>query len=206
MIPLGDFFADAVEISLWPVRDRATAEASFSATLHGEFPDLDLAPRRIGPTFSALSDLASQTRGVMLTTSRLLDTLSDKLGTELISDRHLLRVHVRSDRNGEATDALEIDATAFSGGSSGFPDADRWRTQLCEPLGATASWARKNSMQRILLSGSYRLSTAFLLGWAFRSAIGFEIDIPTRSDVWATDLHPKAGSQARTPVALLRRL
>jgi hypothetical protein len=47
-----------------------------------------------------------------------------------------------------------------------------------------------------LLSGSYRLTTAFLLGWAFRSAIGFEIDIPTKGGSWATDLHPPAGGSA----------
>lgn len=206
--PLGDFFADAIEIALWPVLDRATAEASFTAALHEAFPDLNYPPRRIGPTFSALSDLASQSRGVMLTRSRLLDTLTDNLGIELISDRRLLRVHVRSDRNGEAPDAIEIDGSAFSGGSAGFPAVETWHTQLREPLITTASWARKNDFARIGLSGSYRLTTAFLLGWAFRSAIGFEIDIPTKGPIWATDAHPPTGGSVlpwsvQPPVALL---
>ena len=74
-----------------------------------------------------------------------------------------------------------------------FRKRKRWRTELLKPLVATASWARKNGLDRISLSGSYRLSTAFLVGWAFRSAIGFEIDIPTKGGSWATDLHPPAG-------------
>ncbi|WP_338834504.1 SAVED domain-containing protein [Bradyrhizobium septentrionale] len=206
--PLGDFFADAIEIALWPVLDRATAEASFTAALHEAFPDLNYPPRRIGPTFSALNDLISQSRGVMLTRSRLLDTMAVNLGTELISDRRFLPVHVRSDRNGEAPDAIEIDGSSFSGGSTGFPAAVRWHTQLREALIATANWARKNDFARIGLSGSYRLTTAFLLGWTFRSALGFEIDIPTKGGIWATDAHPPTGGSVlpwsvRPPGALL---
>jgi hypothetical protein len=34
------------------------------------------------------------------------------------------------------------------------------------------------------------ITTAFALGWSFRSATGFEIDIPTRQDAWATDDRP----------------
>jgi hypothetical protein len=55
------------------------------------------------------------------------------------------------------------------------------------PIDATARWAREHNHQRIEVSGSYRLSTAFALGWYFRSAVGFEIDINTRAGLWATD-------------------
>ena len=144
----------------------------------------------------------------MLGRTTLLDTLLDNLGVDLIPDRRLLHVHVRSDRNDGAQEALEVDASAFSSVIAGLHETERWRTGLLEPLVATANWARKNGLNRILLSGSYRLSTAFLLGWAFRSAIGFEIDIPTKSGIWATDLHPAAGGTApgwsiQTPAALI---
>ena len=107
-----------------PFATALRAEASFSAALHHEFPELDVSGRKAGMAFAALSDLISQRRGVMLSRSLLLDTLRDSLGTELIPDRSLLRMHVRSDRNGEMPDAIEIEGSAFSGGSAGFPEAE----------------------------------------------------------------------------------
>lgn len=190
---LADFFADAIEVSLRPVLDRGTAEAAFAAAFQQHFPDLDVGARKLSAGFAALNDLAAQARGSMLTRSCLLDTLCNVLGTELVPSRRLLPVHVRSDRNGEAEDAVEIDASKFSGGQSGYPAPDRWRAELLDPLAATAAWARKHDIARIELSGSFRLSTGFALGWAFRSATGLEIDIPTKSGPWATDVHPAAG-------------
>lgn len=185
---LGDFFADTVEVSIWPVPDRSTAEAAFAAALHREFPDMDASARKLSSAFGALNDLAAQARGSMLTRSRLLNTLRDTLGVDLVTHRHILAVHVRSDRNGEAADALEIDASGFSGDGAGYPEPARWRAELLEPLAATAFWARKSDFSRIALSGSYRLSTGFAFGWTFRSAVGFEIEIPTKAGVWASDL------------------
>lgn len=190
--PLGSFFADAVEITLRPASGRATAEAEFSAALQQEFLDLDVSARKLSGAFSALSDLASQSRGVMLSRSRLLDTLRDVAGIEVIPSRSVLPIHVRSDRSEKALHAIEIDASAFSGGLLGFPEPETWRSGLVEPLMATASWARRNGIERISLSGSYRLSSAFALGSAFRSANGFEINIPTKTGPWATDTHPHA--------------
>lgn len=188
---LGNFFADYVEISLWPMPGRSPAEAAFSATLQQEFPDLEVPVRTLSAVYSALIDLTNQARGSMLTRSRLLDTIRDVAGADLVPNRHVLRVHVRSDRNGQAADALEIDASEFSGGPSGYPPPERWNVALLEPLDATATWARRCEFARIALSGSYRLSTAFALGSAFRSAAGFEIDIQTKTGDWSTDTHPR---------------
>jgi hypothetical protein len=193
---LGSFFADSIEVMCRPVSDRAMAEAAFAASLQSAFPELEVSSRKLNSAFSALSDLASRSRGVMLTRSQLLLKLCDLLGTELVPDRRL-RLHVRSDRNGEVPDALEIDASEFSGGSIAFPKPERWHSDLISPLATSANWARKHGQNRILLSGSYRLSTAFALGWAFRSAIGFEIDIPTKSGLWPTDAHPPVSAEAR---------
>jgi hypothetical protein len=99
-------------------------------------------------------------------------------------------VHVRSDRNETNETALEIDASAYSGGATPFPDRAVWSEGLVAPLSETAKWARSLGLSRIALSGSYRLTTAFLLGWSFRSAIGFELEIPTRDGLWATDDRP----------------
>lgn len=192
-LKLGDYLADAVEVSLRPYSDRSTAEATFAAALHQYFPNLDVSARKVSAAFAALNDVVAQARGSMLTRARLLDTLRDTLEDDVVPQRSILPVHVRSDRNGEEADALEIDASQFSGGVSGFPNPERWRTQLLDPLVTAASWARKNDFVRIKLSGSYRLSTGFGLGWAFRAATGFEIDIPTKTGAWATDAHPTAG-------------
>lgn len=195
-IDLGNFLADAIEVSLRPVSDRGTAEAAFIAALQKQFPDLDISARKLSAAFAALNDLAAQARGSMLTRAHLLDTLRDVLSDDLVPHRHILAVHVRSDRNGEVADAIEINASGFSGSSAGYPETERWHAELLNPLVATAKWARKHDFGRIALSGSYRLSTAFALGWAFGSATGFEIDIPTKSGAWATDSHPAASRSA----------
>jgi SMODS-associated and fused to various effectors sensor domain len=75
-----------------------------------------------------------------------------------------------------------------------YPDTAVWASRLLSPLDHTAHWLRTNAQQRLTLSGSYRLSAAFALGWSFRSAIGFELDIETRSGLWSTDDRPSAGT------------
>jgi len=101
-----------------------------------------------------------------------------------------LSIHIRSDLNEPVKDAIEINAIAFSGSDGIFPEAALWNSELIVPLAVTAKWARDQSLKRIALTGIYRLSTAFTIGWSFRSATGFEIDIPTRSGTWITDEHP----------------
>ena len=99
---------------------------------------------------------------------------------------------MRSDRNAADEDAIEIDASDFSGSGGAFPSQERWRAGLLTPLEITARWAQERQRKRITLSGAYRLTTAFCVGWSFRSAIGFEIDILTRAGQWATDQHASA--------------
>ncbi len=65
-----------------------------------------------------------------------------------------------------------------------------WTEQLLAPLDRTARWLRSQTVSRVALSGSYRLTTAMVLGWSFRAAIGFELEIPTRDGAWATDDRP----------------
>jgi hypothetical protein len=192
---LGSFFAESIDVARRPVSDRTMAEAAFIAALQTAFPELEVSVRKSSSAFSTLNDLAARSRGMMLPRSQLLEILSNELGTELVPDRRLW-LHVRSDRNGEMPDALEIDASGFSGGDTGFPKPECWQHDLLSPLVTSADWARKHAQNRILLSGSYRISTAFAVGWAFRSAFGFEIDVPTKSDFWPTDAHPPVGAAA----------
>jgi hypothetical protein len=111
---IGEFFADSVEVFLRNLPDRGTAEAAFAAALQEAFPECDASPRKLREAFGTLTDLAARFRGSMLTRARLLDVLKDALGAELVPDRRLA-LHIRSDRSGEVIDAIEIDASAFSG-------------------------------------------------------------------------------------------
>jgi hypothetical protein len=63
-----------------------------------------------------------------------------------------------------------------------------------------ARWSRTQNWSRIRLSGSYRLSTALAIGWSFRSAAGFEIEISTRDGAWLTDDRQPAGVSTIHPV------
>lgn len=189
---LGHFAADGVEVDIRPLSDRRLAEAAFAAALHDAFPDSSIPQRKISAAFSAMLDLVSSNRGVLLDKFRILDLLRDELDCDLSPGRHVLPLHVRSDRMGERAGALEIDATAFSGAGD-YPDPSVWRSALVTPLLSTAAWAKKAGYVRVDLSGSFRLSTGFGIGWAFRSAIGFEIEVPTKTGPWPTDAHGKHG-------------
>ncbi|MEP1079366.1 SAVED domain-containing protein [Leptolyngbya sp. PL-A3] len=186
---LGHFFASSIEISLRNLPDRTQAEGVFATALNRAFPTLEVSMRRVAKGFSALLDLMAQSRGLMLTRAQLVTVLEDALELQLFPDRKL-SIHICSDHNAPGINAIEIDARKFSGNENGFPAPERWLSDLLHPLTATARWARENRYQHIALSGSYRLTTAFALGWAFRSAIGFEIDIPTKQGIWSTNEHP----------------
>lgn len=193
---LGDFVADSVAIDLRPVSRRDGAQAAFGGALHDAFPELDLTQRQTVAVFDALSQLAGASRGTMLTSARLIDVVQTASGKEL-ADSNILRLRVRSDNIQPESEGVEIDASAFSGTNGTYPDTARWKMELLDPLAATAAWARRHGRTRVRLSGSYRISTALALGWSFRAASGFELEIPTRDGAWPTDVRPNGGDAAR---------
>lgn len=190
---LGQFVADAVEVHERNMPDRANALATFDAELSSTFPELDFSRRQVEAAFEGLSTLARNSVGAPLDRQTLIGTLEETLGLSL-SLENALPLNVRSDRNEQDLRSLEIDASGFSGGDTGYPVPVIWSSELIAPLAATSQWLRRQKVGRIRLSGSYRLTTAFVLGWSFRSAIGFEIDIPTKDEVWPTDDRPMQGS------------
>jgi hypothetical protein len=198
--PLGAFVAESVEIAERVLPDRDSAMQAFGRALARAFPSLDLTVKQVGVAFDALSTLARNTIGQFLDRARLITTFGPAITTSGLAGRSF-PLHIRSNRNAADETALEIDAGDFAGGGVPFPAPDAWADKLIGPLDRTAAWLRKNDISRIALSGSYRLSTAFALGWSLRSAIGFEIEIPTREGSWATDDRP--GPSANYPAWMI---
>jgi hypothetical protein len=188
---LGAFVADAVEVAERSIPDRDMALQSFGVALQRAFPHLEVGPRRIEAAFEAVSSLARRMIGAPLKREVLIKLIEAELGQSL-GLGGAFRLHLRSGRNETDETALEIDASAFAGGDRPFPDAAGWANGLVAPLDLTARWLRARAVSRIALSGSYRLTTGFILGWALRSATGFELDITTRDGAWATDDRPRS--------------
>ena len=186
---LGDFIADNIAIDLRPITQRTVVRATFGVALHDAFPGLDLAQRQWAAAFDALVQLIGESRGTMLTRAGLFDVLARATGKEFPVDNRLSLV-IRSDNAVPESDALEIDASAYSGTHGAYPDPGQWGAGLLDPLALTAAWAHSQGRSRVQLSGSYRVSTAFALGWSFRAASGFELEIPTREGAWSTDDRP----------------
>jgi len=191
---IGGFFADFIDIELRTFHDRATAEVMFSSNILEAFPNLNFNQRRFPAAFSALFDLIAKERGSMLSKKRLIEVIEEALGLGLMLKENLC-LHLRSDHNHLPPGTIEIDASGFSGIDGIFPTSQTWLSNLVPPLQSAANWARLRNHQRIELSGAYRLSTAFTVGWSFRSTLGFELNIPIRSGVWATDEHPSVPAQ-----------
>ncbi|MGK6313676.1 SAVED domain-containing protein [Neorhizobium sp. DT-125] len=194
---LGTFVFDAVEVNERNLPDRDSGLQAFGVALGRSFPSLDISSRRIEQAFEALSSLARRNVGIPLLRGVLIKTIDEALGQRLpLPEAYPLLV--RSDRNEQDETALEIDACAFSRGAAPYPDVHEWRSDLLLPLDRTARWLRQRGVSRVALSGSYRLTTALCLGWSLRSAIGFELEIPTREGSWRTDDRPAPGTAMPT--------
>lgn len=191
---VGGFYADFIDVELRVFPDRATAEAMFSSKMLEAFPDLNFNPRRFATVFTALFDLIAGERGALLSKKRLVAVMEEAFGHGLLLNENLC-IHLRSSHDHLPPGAIEIDATQFSGLNGLFPPSQTWMTHLVPPLQTAANWAREREHKRIKLSGGCRLSTAFTVGWSFRSGLGFDLNIPAGSGVWATDEHPVALAQ-----------
>jgi len=189
--PLGRFVAEAVECVEHPLPSRDAALTAFGTALDAAFPGLELPSRRVQAVFAALEALAARSKGKSLSRLALTDEIEGLASAKLVPSPGF-PIHVRSERSDSREDTLEIDASTFSGGGNPFPKSDHWTTGLIAPLDATAVWLKQQNVSRVALAGSYRISTAFAVGRSLRSAIGFELDIPTREGTWPTDDRPFA--------------
>ena len=191
-LDLGGKVARSFEVALRTFPDRSTAESMFAAELAAAFPDIDPSARKVALAFRTLADHIASHRGRMVDRGSLIGRLTETLGTPVVSDG-TLPVHIRSDRNGPGEDAIEIDASPFSLTEGPPPSTEEWQDLLVAPLDRTARWANRQGRHRLRITGSYRISTGLTLGWSFRAANGFELDIQTRTGDWATDERPGPG-------------
>lgn len=186
---LGKFVAQSVEFCEQNLPSVENASQAFGSALDQAFPSLGASSRQAKAAFNALCEIARGRQGQPLTRGDLIETIERALGENLPFSSSFA-LHLRSDRNEENVDAMEISATEFSGASLPYPPPSKWSDDLILPLSVTAEWLRKAGVSRVSISGSYRLTTAVALGWALRAANGFELEIPTRSGSWSTDDRP----------------
>ena len=182
---LGKFVAESVEIEERNFSDRDTAVVRFARELN-IYWSIGRAPHRVEAAFDALEMLARQSTGKSIGRDKCVAAIEKGIEQKLPVPA-AFPLHIRSDRNESNSAALEIDARRFSGGEVEFPRPSSWEKDLIVPMKRTACWLRSRGISRVMVSGSYRLSTAMVIGWALRSAVGFELDIPTRDGPWSTD-------------------
>lgn len=194
---LANFIAETVEISEQVIPDKANAVTQFTTKLDFFFPHLDIGPRKAAPVFDALSELIRCSIGTPLSRKNLISLIETNL-TQSLFQNTLFRMHVRSDRNAADEAAWEFDASSFSGKENPFPASLDWRKGLQEPLDRVSRWLSSRRISRITLGGSYRQTTAFAIGWSLRSASGFELEILTKMDMWATDDHMRSDEKYPT--------
>ena len=95
--------------------DRDSGLQAFALSLTRTFQHITATPKQIEQAFEALSGLARKSLGVPLKRDVLVGLIEAALGQALLPNP-VPRIHVRSDRNEVDETALEIDASAFSGG------------------------------------------------------------------------------------------
>ena len=191
---VGGYVAGSVEVHERNLPDRDAAVSSFGGEIERAF-STDSSHRCIRAAFERLETLSRRSNGIPLGRAQLVAAIKDGLGRPLPFPA-AFPLHVRSDRNEANPAALEIDASGFSGVRTPFPPPETWARDLAAPLDRTACWLRSHGFTRVALDGSYRLTTAMILGWSLRSAVGFELDVPTRDGAWRTDSRPAPGYTA----------
>ena len=199
---LGSFVAENVDLSLRSYINREQAFLAFQTALDAAFPSLEASSRSARVAFDALESLVRRSVGTAMGGGQLQRAMEQALGCPLGLPLSLPLL-VRSDRSESDETKLEIDASVFSGGDYPYPEPPVWTSQLIAPLAATAGWLAKKNQFGIALSGNYRLSTATVLGWSFRSASGFDLEIPTKDGSWSTDDRP--GTSDPTPQWIIQQ-
>lgn len=177
----------AVDVELSPNHGRDLAEVSFQHAFDKAFPKIEISVRAAKRVFATLLERLNVDVGRMITRSQLFEVIR-RAGVD-VTDARALPLRLRAADDQDDPRLMDIDCIAFAG-EGGYPGPERYVRDLMEPLQRTATWAREQGHKRISLSGRYRLSTAFAAGWAFRSANGFDIEVPTREAIWPSDAHP----------------
>lgn len=187
---LGSFVAKRANLFLRSFEGESAAASTFFEALGTAYPNVALDYRSATALFGDLNALL-----------RHVGQMIDRKSIEAILGKHLnfgdsfaraVPVRILSEASDNSSDYIDIDASAFSDGSNPNSDAAAWEADLQKPLLRTANWLRTNGHSRLEASGRFRLSTAFLLGNAFRSSSGFDIEVPVRDGIWKTDDHPEA--------------
>ena len=204
---LGRYVANFVDVEECLLPDRDNAVRAFAMELTRTFA-IEAPTGRIAAAFDALESLVRRSAGAPLARDVLVRTIEESLD-ERLPLPSAFPLHVRSDRNEPDVAALEIDARAFCGGEVPFPPSEIWCAKLIEPLEATSRWLCSRRISRVSLGGSFRITTAMVLGWSLRSATGFELEVPTRAGAWSTDDRPGPGEldpgwSIRAPASLHR--
>lgn len=182
---LGRFTAESVEIEERSLGNRDAAVVCFALELRRHLT-IETGLERVEDAFAALEMIARESIGKSIGRDKLREAIERGIETTLPLPA-VFPLHIRSDRNEANPTALEIDACGFSGDAMEFPPSSSWERDLITPLKRTARWLCSRGVSRVALSGSYRLSTAMVIGWSLRSAVGFELDIATRDGPWSTD-------------------
>jgi hypothetical protein len=198
---LGTFIAENVEVDerSWP--NKEAAGAGFGEAFGRAFPGVDVLQSRMTSAFNGICELARQNIGRSLSRKQLVDCIEANLQASLFPSG-AFPVFVRSDRNGSDEDALELDASGFSGQGGAFLPPEEWQRDLLQPVEVTAQWLSSRAIRRVSIHGSYRLTTGFVLGSSLRAARGFDLDIRTRDGAWPTDDHADANQRTDWVISL----
>ena len=190
---LGEFVAGCVDVCTQVINDRGAAVAQFSSALHAAFESLDCTQRVVQDVFERLESVMIKGRGRFVSRYMLIDVIESGLSTKII-DRDKLCMHVLSDDSELRNSVFVVDAACFSGKDTCSRTPEEWQDRLVSVLEAASSFFRQLKVQRIELSGLYRLSVAMVIGWAFRAVYGFEFDIRHRGRNWSVESCPIAGA------------
>lgn len=185
---LGLFASQSVDVVVQGLSTRDEVQARFATELKRRFPLITVSYEKREAGFDALEQHLRKTLRYPVNRSALVQVLENAIGCTLPVATPV-PIRILSDPNSSDETSLEIDAMAFSGGQQSFPSANEWDA-LRNAFASTANWLKANHLSRAAILGTYRLTTAFVIGNSLRSANGFELDVHTKDGVWSTDNRP----------------
>ncbi len=174
--------------------NRKYAKPLFTHELYAHLPyHRNMVDHTLESIYDHLATFVQSRRNETITRKELEDTLRAKAPADLLPPVQPIRVYVAMNDSevSPGANTLWFAWQPFFGGEArSYRPPEVWNLQMLGELRETKDWILANRYgRRIHVSGTYRLSTAFAIGYTFSAVSGFSIDMDYRGTLWPTDNH-----------------
>jgi hypothetical protein len=176
---------------------KTYGEAVFKQSLADHLEEYgDFSAKTIDNIYNHLATFVRHKKNRTITRKELEKELREKIPShQQPAHRSILIYTAISPEDNPTHPGLRFDWTPFSGGETrAIAPSEQWDRLLIE-LQYARTWIENyRNTKRIKLLGNRRVPACLALGSVFSAVRGYAIEMEYRSEIWATDSYPTAGT------------